>query len=67
MTIIRSGKTSLYEIQVRSILEHAWAEIEHSIMYKSGIDFSDEDHRMFAAVLSISFQRCFLIQELMPF
>lgn len=39
-----------FEIQVRSILEHAWAEIEHAIVYKSGIDFSAEDRRMFAAL-----------------
>jgi ppGpp synthetase/RelA/SpoT-type nucleotidyltranferase len=28
-----------FEIQVRSILEHTWAEIEHEIRYKSGIKF----------------------------
>jgi ppGpp synthetase/RelA/SpoT-type nucleotidyltranferase len=26
-----------FEIQIRSILEHAWAEIEHEVVYKSGI------------------------------
>jgi ppGpp synthetase/RelA/SpoT-type nucleotidyltranferase len=37
-----------FEIQVRSILEHAWAEIEHEIVYKSGIVFPDETKRRFA-------------------
>jgi ppGpp synthetase/RelA/SpoT-type nucleotidyltranferase len=37
-----------FEIQVRSILEHAWAEIEHEVVYKSGIAFSDETKRRFA-------------------
>jgi ppGpp synthetase/RelA/SpoT-type nucleotidyltranferase len=37
-----------FEIQVRSILEHAWAEIEHEIVYKSGIAFPDETKRRFA-------------------
>jgi hypothetical protein len=37
-----------FEIQVRSILEHSWAEIEHEIVYKSGINFPDETKRRFA-------------------
>lgn len=37
-----------FEIQIRSILEHAWAEIEHEIVYKSGIAFPDEIKRRFA-------------------
>jgi ppGpp synthetase/RelA/SpoT-type nucleotidyltranferase len=28
-----------FELQVRSVLEHAWAEIEHEIRYKSGVEF----------------------------
>jgi len=37
-----------FEIQVRSILEHAWAEIEHEVVYKSGIIFPNETKRRFA-------------------
>jgi ppGpp synthetase/RelA/SpoT-type nucleotidyltranferase len=37
-----------FEIQVRSILEHAWAEIEHEVIYKSGIVFENETKRRFA-------------------
>ncbi len=37
-----------FEIQVRSILEHAWAEIEHEIVYKSAIRFPEEIKRRFA-------------------
>jgi ppGpp synthetase/RelA/SpoT-type nucleotidyltranferase len=39
-----------FEIQVRSILEHAWAEIEHEIVYKSGTNYPDEMLRRFAAI-----------------
>lgn len=37
-----------FEIQIRSILEHAWAEIEHEVVYKSGVVFPDEIKRRFA-------------------
>lgn len=36
------------EVQVRSILEHAWAEIEHEIVYKSEVIYPDEIKRKFA-------------------
>jgi ppGpp synthetase/RelA/SpoT-type nucleotidyltranferase len=39
-----------FEIQVRSILEHAWAEIEHEIVYKSGIKQPVPIIRRFAAL-----------------
>jgi len=29
------------EIQIRTILQEAWAEIEHELVYKSGIEFPD--------------------------
>lgn len=37
-----------FEIQVRSILEHAWAEIEHEVVYKSGIKYPTLVKRRFA-------------------
>src|SRR5580704_18168352 len=37
-----------FEIQIRSILEHAWAEIEHEVVYKSGIIFPEVVKRRFA-------------------
>lgn len=39
-----------FEIQVRSVLEHAWAEIEHEVVYKSGIKQPDDVLRRFAAL-----------------
>jgi ppGpp synthetase/RelA/SpoT-type nucleotidyltranferase len=39
-----------FEIQVRSILEHAWAEIEHEIVYKSGIKQPGDVTRRFASL-----------------
>src|SRR5207245_894550 len=32
-------ETLWFELQIRSVLEHAWAEIEHEIRYKSGVDY----------------------------
>ncbi|MGO9450963.1 MAG: GTP pyrophosphokinase family protein [Candidatus Binataceae bacterium] len=37
-----------FEIQVRSVMEHAWAEIEHEIVYKSGVVLPDAARRRFA-------------------
>jgi putative GTP pyrophosphokinase len=28
-----------FEVQIRSILDHAWSEIEHEAVYKSGVMF----------------------------
>jgi ppGpp synthetase/RelA/SpoT-type nucleotidyltranferase len=39
-----------FEVQIRSILEHAWAEIEHEVVYKAGVEYSDEVLRRFAAL-----------------
>jgi ppGpp synthetase/RelA/SpoT-type nucleotidyltranferase len=39
-----------FEIQVRSILEHAWAEIEHEVVYKSGINYPILIKRRFARI-----------------
>lgn len=38
------------EIQVRTILQHAWAEIEHDIQYKSVDELPDEIKRRFLAL-----------------
>jgi ppGpp synthetase/RelA/SpoT-type nucleotidyltranferase len=40
----------LFEVQIRSILEHAWAEIEHETNYKAGVSFSDPYMRRFGAI-----------------
>lgn len=39
-----------FEIQVRSLLEHAWAEIEHELVYKSGTVFPEVVLRAFAVL-----------------
>jgi hypothetical protein len=36
-----------FEIQVRSVLAHAWAEIEHEVKYKSGVDLPEDLGRTF--------------------
>jgi putative GTP pyrophosphokinase len=40
----------LVEVQVRTILQHAWAEIEHDIQYKSSITIPTEIRRRFVAL-----------------
>ena len=39
-----------FEIQIRSVLEHAWAEIEHEVVYKSGIEYPASVKRRFARI-----------------
>lgn len=38
------------EVQVRSLMEHAWAEAEHETRYKSGVKLSTPIHRRFSAL-----------------
>ena len=42
-----------FEIQIRSILQHAWAEIEHDLGYKSEEEVSDKIRRRFARVAGL--------------
>lgn len=46
-----SGRT--FEIQVRSILQHAWAEIEHDIGYKSAQGIPQNIRRRFARIAGL--------------
>jgi ppGpp synthetase/RelA/SpoT-type nucleotidyltranferase len=39
-----------FEVQIRSILDHAWSEIEHEAVYKSGVDFTPVTRRRFKAI-----------------
>jgi ppGpp synthetase/RelA/SpoT-type nucleotidyltranferase len=41
------------EVQVRTILQHAWAEIEHDIVYKSSEDIPFELRRRFASLAGL--------------
>lgn len=41
------------EIQVRTILQHAWAEIEHDIQYKSSITIPNTIRRRFMALAGV--------------
>ena len=41
------------EVQLRTILQHAWAEIEHDLEYKSEIDVPAEIRRRFAALSAL--------------
>ena len=41
------------EVQVRTILQHAWAEIEHDIQYKSSITIPNTIRRRFIALAGV--------------
>lgn len=41
-------KTIKFEIQIRTILQHAWAEIEHNIGYKTEVQVPSEFRRKFS-------------------
>lgn len=47
---VPSLKGITFEIQIRSLLDHVWAEIEHEIVYKSGIAFPEATRRRFSAI-----------------
>lgn len=38
-----------FEVQIRSVLEHGWAEVEHELVYKAGTKAPDPIRRRFAA------------------
>ncbi|MCK5029406.1 MAG: hypothetical protein KAR57_07225 [Bacteroidales bacterium] len=42
-----------FEIQIRSILQHSWAEIEHKLGYKSEIGVPDEIKRDFSRIAGL--------------
>lgn len=46
-------KNIKFEVQIRTILQHAWAEIEHDIGYKSSIEIPSEFKRRFFRLASI--------------
>lgn len=49
----RAFADSIVEIQVRTILQHAWAEIEHDIQYKSTLVIPAEIKRRFMALAGL--------------
>ncbi|MDB5243723.1 MAG: hypothetical protein JWP57_4349 [Spirosoma sp.] len=42
-----------FEVQIRSILQHAWAEIEHDLGYKSNIEVPDTLKRNFSRLSAL--------------
>ena len=48
-----SLRDRVFEVQIRSLLEHVWAEIEHEVIYKSGAEWSSEIKRRFASIAAV--------------
>lgn len=46
----RTLRRRWFEVQIRSILDHAWSEIEHEVIYKSGVKYPVAIKRRFTAV-----------------
>lgn len=47
------GERLGFEVQIRTIAEHTWAETEHSYIYKGPSGISDKTKRQFARVLAL--------------
>jgi putative GTP pyrophosphokinase len=52
-TISGEGGGLRFEIQIRTLLQHAWAEVEHDLGYKRGSAVPGEIRRRFARVASL--------------
>jgi ppGpp synthetase/RelA/SpoT-type nucleotidyltranferase len=46
-------RAMIAEIQVRTILQHAWAEIEHDIQYKSSVAMPSVIRRRFMSLAGL--------------
>jgi len=49
----RSFENLAFELQVRSLLQHTWAEIEHDLGYKSGVEVPSLIRRRFSLVAGL--------------
>lgn len=66
LTEYKNFKGIKFEIQIRSILQHSWAEIEHDIGYKGEFSIPDSAKRSFsriAALLEIADQEFVRLRE----
>jgi putative GTP pyrophosphokinase len=68
LTEYKNFKGMKFEVQIRSILQHSWAEIEHDIGYKGKFSIPDNAKRSFsriAALLELADQEFVRLRELL--
>lgn len=53
LTEYKGFKNIKFEIQIRSILQHSWAEIEHDIGYKGEFSIPDNAKRSFSRIAAL--------------
>jgi putative GTP pyrophosphokinase len=51
--LVEQFSNDLVEIQVRTVLQHAWAEVEHGVQYKSGSALSTDLQRRFISLAGL--------------
>jgi hypothetical protein len=52
-TVVRDAQGGAFEIQIRTILQHAWAETDHDLGYKSEASIPLEIRRRFSRIASL--------------
>ena len=55
---------SFFELQIKTLFQHAWAEAEHDLLYKPAVDFSPDQRRKVAFTAAQSWGADMIFEEL---